>query len=392
MTRTFLRLYGAVVVSVLVGVALVVSLVRWGLPPGESLAPKLTTDIVLKTFTELPETEAIRLIEQTFASPVQVLDEPPPPRPGPPRLVIPLQDGRRVVVVHPRPPFGPGLGPVVGAVTLLATALVLGGWIRRLQSELAALEDVAVRLGRRELDARAPIVPDSATEALARATNDMAERITALLRDQQDLMVGVSHELRTPLHRMRFALELLADEADPGKRSRRVAGIEADIAEIDALVTEISDWARLGPEGAQPAFNAVELRGLLGDVAGELRRLAPDREIVVEGGGATRGDVRLLTRLVRNLGNNAVLHGAGRVTLRGAVDTGGASIVVTDEGRGVPAADRDRALAPFVRLDPSRHRAGLGLGLALVDRIARAHGGAVDVDGARFTVRWADRG
>lgn len=392
MTRTFLRLYGAVVLSVVVAVALVVSLVRWSSPPREMLAPKLSTDIVLRTFAEMPEHEAVRQLEQTFASPVEIRDGPPEPRPGPPRLVVPLPDGVRVVIVHPRAPYAPGLGPVIGAVTLLATAMVLGGWIRRLQSELAALEDVAVRLGRRDLEARAPVIDGSATAALAEATNEMARRIQALLRDQQDLMVGVSHELRTPLHRMRFALELLAEGGDEERRRRRIAGIEADITEIDDLVSEISDWARLGPDSAAPSFAAVELGALIADVAAELRRLAPDRAVAVEGGGSARGDVRLLTRLVRNLGNNAVLHGRGRVLLRAGVDAEGAWISVTDEGPGIPAADRERALAPFVRLDPSRHRAGLGLGLSLVDRIARIHEGAVTIEGARFTVRWPASG
>ena len=91
------------------------------------------------------------------------------------------------------------------------------------------------------------------------------------------------------------------------------------------------------------------------------------------------GDPRYLERLVRNLGDNAAHHAAGRVDLSLAASDGHVSLIVDDDGPGIPAADRDRVFERFVRLDEGRDRGegGSGLGLAIAREVARAHGGEV---------------
>ncbi len=106
------------------------------------------------------------------------------------------------------------------------------------------------------------------------------------------------------------------------------------------------------------------------------------------------GDARALSRVLRNLLENAALHAASRIDVAVASGGGDATVSVTDDGPGIPAADRERVFDRFVRLDPDRSRSGggAGLGLAIVREIVAAHRGSVKVDdrpggGTRMTIQ-----
>ncbi|MFI4946382.1 MAG: sensor histidine kinase, partial [Burkholderiales bacterium] len=187
--------------------------------------------------------------------------------------------------------------------------------------------------------------------------------------------------LRSPLARLRIALEMLRGD-DAGR-----AGAARDVAELDALITELLEASRLEAVGAG---ERAELLDLLGLVAEEAART----EAVVSGEPVElRGDARLLRRLVRNLLDNPRRH-AGRteVTARVEPTPQGARLRVADRGPGVPESERERIFEPFYRPPGAPETgSGYGLGLALVRQIARAHGGDVacrprDGGGTEFEV------
>jgi signal transduction histidine kinase len=186
------------------------------------------------------------------------------------------------------------------------------------------------------------------------------------------LLANTSHELRTPLTRIRLGLELV--EAEPARK----AELERDIAELDQLVDEILLVGRLDATDGLDRAEDIDLAAL---AAEECARYA---DCSVHGGSVTvRGDPTLLRRMIRNLLENAKLHGAPPIEV--AVERRGdqAALEVADGGEVIAAPARERLFSPFHRVaGPGRPR-GTGLGLALVRQIARRHGGDVTYRGER---------
>jgi two-component system sensor histidine kinase RstB len=215
----------------------------------------------------------------------------------------------------------------------------------------------------------------------------------------------VSHELRTPPARIRFALDLLAEAEDAGERQAHVRSIDEDLTEIDQLVDELLTYLRLetdAPPLEPEVFDAVAVvRALAGRTNGLGGGLAGERDIAVEVRASPGLEVlanrKYFRRAIENLLTNALRHARTRVrievTLMG--DGDGVSVVVADDGAGVPADARERIFEPFASLDESRSKrlGGIGLGLAIVTRIMAWHGGRVtvgdaDLGGALFTTWW----
>lgn len=272
---------------------------------------------------------------------------------------------------HPMPRFDPVVVVLVACLVGLAAAST---WmLRPLQRDLDHLASTASRLGTGDLHARANLPEDAPTAELGAAFDGMADRVEALVRSREELLAAVSHELRTPLQRLRFALDLLPDAP-----RRQLEELQGDVDALDALVEELLQWSRLdAPERLRRA--PVDLLAIVEAAADDARRLEPGCDVVVSGAPLSiEADARLVTRALDNLLSNAVRWASGRVAIAVAPD---GVLTVDDDGPGIPGPDRARVFEPFARLDAARSRdaGGVGLGLALVRRIARAHGGDVEV-------------
>ena len=176
------------------------------------------------------------------------------------------------------------------------------------------------------------------------------------------------HELRTPLARIRVAIELLGEDARPDIRAR----LAQDIAELDDLIGELLLASRLDTTEPRLHFESVDLLALVAEEAAH-------SDANVEGEATeVRGDRRMLRRLVRNLIENAARYGGGSTDVRveRSGETG-ARLRVCDRGPGVAEADRERIFEPFYRPRDANDAGdrGVGLGLSLVQQIARHHGG-----------------
>jgi len=157
--------------------------------------------------------------------------------------------------------------------------------------------------------------------------------------------------------------------------------------EVDRMTALVSDLLTLAKADEGPGARRVEVD--LDDVAaGEVAgcaRLRPEISVRLEGEPVrVLGDPGLLARAVRNLLENAVRFATGQVVVHVGTEGEHAIVVVQDDGPGIPAADRERVLERFVRLDDHRARqdGGTGLGLAIVAEVARAHGGSITIDEA----------
>ena len=256
---------------------------------------------------------------------------------------------------------------------------------------VAAITSQVERITDDRLDERVP-VPTSRDEVahLARTMNTMLDRLKAGRRRQQQFVSDASHELRNPVATSKVKLEvaLAHPEQTDWEDTARVVLEEQE--RLGSLVDDLLLMARLD-ENPSRGETEVDLDDI---VFGETARPHPV-DIDVAGVEAVRlsADSRQLTRLVRNLVDNAARHARSRVVVSLGTEGDKAVLAVEDDGPGIPEADRSRIFERFVRLENARTRddGGAGLGLALVHAVATAHGGSVIASdaasgGARFEV------
>ena len=283
-----------------------------------------------------------------------------------------------------------------GVAALLLS--LLGAWliVFRITRPLKALQQAARKVGAGETPIQLDESGPTELATVARAFNQMNSDLAQIDQDRALILAGVSHDLRTPLTRLRMGIEMSADE------SLR-EGMTADIEEMDKTIGQFLDFAR--SEGGE-APQAVDLAALLAELAGQYRRrgfqvalLAP----VVAAAPAPTVDPRLsvrpqaLRRAVSNLIDNALRYAghAAQVDLSLSTNTTEFVIEVGDRGPGIPPQDVERIKRPFARLEAARsNTAGAGLGLAIVERIARSHNGRLELlprDGGGLIARLALR-
>jgi signal transduction histidine kinase len=272
---------------------------------------------------------------------------------------------------------------------LLVVAVAVVAW-RVIGATLRPVE--ALRAGAAEITAagrpaKLP-VPGSEDEIhrLAVTLNDMLDRLEAARVRQRAFVADAAHELRSPLANMRTQLEVSLRLAGRTDWSAVAGDLLADTQRLARLVDDLlllarTDEARVRERAVEP----VELGGLLRAVAERHESVS-----VVDGEPLwTEGEPEALHRVVANLVDNAVRHARSRVVLAAIPDGQFQLITVTDDGPGIPAANRERVFDRFTRLDDARARdaGGAGLGLAIVRELVRRHGGTVRLAAADPGVR-----
>lgn len=295
-------------------------------------------------------------------------------------MALPLRPGQASPVVVlwfpvdlslPRRRTGLGLF-LLGAAAIIGAALATRWVLRPLDLAVSGMS----RMAGGDLTHRLPTGSD-ASGRIGAAFNAMAERLGSLLQGQRRLMAGVSHELRTPLARLRLEAELLGDE---GAAEARIRSINDEIDEMDGLVHELLESARLEQGVLALKLEPVDLSDLFAELLGAVDLGERPVSLAVPPGLCARLDRVRALRALKNLLSNAARYTPpdAEIALSATTEGDALTLSVADRGGGVTEADLPRLFEPFFRADASRSRAtgGLGLGLMLVRQIAEAHGGS----------------
>lgn len=201
---------------------------------------------------------------------------------------------------------------------------------------------------------------------VSRAFNRMSAGLAANERERALVLAGISHDLRTPLARVRIAAELSADA------SLR-EGLAADVEQMDAVIRQFLDYARLDET---EAVLSTDIKSLVQEVVQQFSAQARSLSLAVQDVPALPIRPLLMKRALSNLLDNAIKYGGGEITVHLKQEEGNVVLAVEDRGPGIPAAQRAAVKRPFVRLESARSDStGSGLGLAIVERAARLHDG-----------------
>lgn len=319
-------------------------------------------------------------------------------------IVSPMPNSpSEVLVLGPVPLFDWMPFQLAAGITLLSLfVLSLGvyGLLVPMQRRLREVNYALDRTKSGDLNMRLPVDGTDEMASLASSYNSMSDHIQRLIEAQRELMRAVSHELRTPVARIRFGMEMLAEEEDYDYRLQQVEMIDKDIEALNTLIDEIMTYVKLEQGMPSLEIEKIVLVEVLEQVVTETEALKTQKEIVLHAPSidvVVDAERRYLHRVVQNLVGNAVRYCDHKVIVSGGIDDDGyAYVQVEDDGAGIPEEERQRIFEAFTRLDDSRTRAsgGYGLGLSIVSRIAYWFGGKIDVDqsptlgGARFTMSW----
>ena len=293
-------------------------------------------------------------------------------------------------------PENKSLRDLLPPIFYLSIFIVVGLWLRPLLRDINVISKGAQRFAADYRELPATAIDTTQLTPLAQNIDDMAARLSGVLRSQKELIAALSHEMRTPLARIRFALAVIDDQAEEALK-QKLRAMNEDVQEIDSLVSSMLNYARLDHPDIEMHWQAVPVGNWLDNIIekspGDAVRV---EDSVCDALDSVWMDPRLMELALSNLLVNAAKYGKHKVSCAAAQEDGYYVLSVEDNGQGVPAEERETVFKAFTRLDDSRNRetGGYGLGLAVVARVAELHGGAAGVDksptlgGARFTIRW----
>jgi two-component system osmolarity sensor histidine kinase EnvZ len=261
---------------------------------------------------------------------------------------------------------------VVAIMVLLLLAAF--AFARYLARPLGDLRHAVERVGRGETPPPLPESGASEIAAVNRGFNAMLANLRQIERDRAILLAGVSHDLRTPLARLRLGIEL--SQADEATRE----GMVSDIDEMNRIIGQFLDFARADTAAAS---EPIDVNRELAAAVERYARAGHELHLAAGAPASVRVKPAALSRVAGNLIDNALAYGKPPVDIATRVEGDDVVIDVADRGPGIAPADVERLKQPFTRAGEARARedgaAGAGLGLAIVDRIARLHGGTLEL-------------
>jgi len=272
--------------------------------------------------------------------------------------------------------FLPWIIAVLGLIGLILT----GTWLalRWIMKPVSWLSDGVSALGEGDLEFRLPEKRGDELGNLARAFNRMSESLREMLTAREQLLLDVSHELRSPLTRMKVALEFIPEDS-----SRE--SLQSDVQEMEQMVTEILETARLKSEYAKLDRQATDLGPLIQQACLKFEGKAPGIRFENYAEKCiAQVDVEQIQTVLKNILANALKYSAAEnepIKVCLSRDDSGIQLEIQDYGQGIPDEEMDLIFEPFYRVDKSRNKktGGYGLGLSLCKTIIEAHGGTISV-------------
>jgi len=278
---------------------------------------------------------------------------------------------------------------LITAVTFLFVVGVLGAFLirRALLARVQGIGQTVAAIMQGDLRHRLPVGGSEEFATLSRTLNGMLDHIEHLISGISNVSNSIAHDLRTPLAELRARLEEIALTRPPAAET--FAEIEAAVADVDRVMRMFNALLRLAEidSGARRSgFVRVDAAAVAAEVVEYYEPAAEQKGVVfsfeTDGQTPVTGDPVLLAQAVSNLIDNSLKcvaeHGAIRVRVGQRVD-GAVEIAVADDGPGIPDADKPKTTERFFRGDASRGTPGVGLGLSIVDAVARLHGGVLQL-------------
>jgi signal transduction histidine kinase len=270
---------------------------------------------------------------------------------------------------------------VLAILLSLAASLAIGYVISR---RTHAIADTAAALASGDFAARVG-TGDAADgfEHLRRQINLMADRIAALVGELQAISGALAHDLRSPVARLRTAIDTALARADDGPAAEALLLARADAEALDTMLGSALDLARIESGALNDRRAPLDLLTLATDLVELYEPMAEHSGVALSVAGEpspVSADRELVSRALANLIDNALKYGGNRIAVAVRGERGEIILEVVDNGEGIAAADRPRAIERFARLDPARSGAGAGIGLAMVAAVARLHGGRLELD------------
>lgn len=316
-------------------------------------------------------------------------------------LMLPGSGGRDYIFATELP-AGPraAFGMDSAAIALrFAVAFSVSGFIcylltLYLTGPILRLREAAQQLAQGRLSTRAAANIERRGDelgALGRDFNAMAARIEELISRQRQLIFDISHELRSPLARLNVALDL----ARVGKAgSLPFDHMEGDLLRLDEMIGRLLTIARLDTSATPVEMTCVNITELLNQIVGDAAFEAQKRGVIVNHTLPeqyyARGNAELLHSAIENVVRNAICYTAAGTSVDVSLEPHGKSqvlLTICDHGTGVPEADLLKIFQPFYRVAEARDResGGVGLGLAITDRVIRLHRGTIRAENLQPT-------
>lgn len=243
--------------------------------------------------------------------------------------------------------------------------------LRRITGPMRQLSEAAEKLGRGEDVEPLPVKGPKEARATIHAFNQMQERLTRFMNDRTQMLAATSHDLRTPLTSLRLRIELVDDTE---LKSKMLATLD----EMQKMVEAMLSFAR--EDSAHEDTRDVDLGSLIQSIVDDLDDLGHKAAFETNEKYVIRGRPFGLTRAIRNIIENAARHGGGAiVSLKNTDDD--VTIIIEDNGPGIPETHIDDVFNPFMRVDDARNQesGGMGLGLGIARTIVRGHGGEIEL-------------
>ncbi|MFN0025121.1 MAG: sensor histidine kinase [Parvularculaceae bacterium] len=271
---------------------------------------------------------------------------------------------------------------LVGSASVLAS--ILAGFMitRRTMRRMNQLTRTIHAVAGGDLEARFPTragASGSDVESIGEGVNAMLDRIAVLVGGIRRVSRDVAHDLRTPLSHLQQRLEQAKAESSPEMMARRIDEAQEKVGEVLRIFDAILRLAEIEAGSARQRFESVNLAGIAEKIGDAYR---PDveqagRTLTVEchGAASVSGDPTLLAQALANLLENAIRYTppGAKISIKTVADDQSVRLEVADDGPGIDPDRIAEALKPFGRLDQSRSSAGAGLGLAIVEAVARLH-------------------
>lgn len=337
-------------------------------------APASPEPAAAGTRNERPDHPMVKRMREGFGRPLTITDLSPPGRKEPgsgTRIGILTPSGASLRATLPdddRPPFG--AGPIVFTFVLLGITLSLMSiWATRaLTAPLAKLAEAADAFGTGMNLVALPQNGPKEVAAVSRALDTMRGRVRRLIDDRTQMLAAISHDLRTPITRLRLRAEFIEDDHARTMTLR-------DLDQMNGLVEAALSFIRDGQAGG--AHSLVDFASVVQTVCDGFTDVGADVRLEQTRHVLVRGRADDLQRAIVNLVDNAVKYGgSARLTMHPSEQ--GVALEVSDDGPGIPEAERDAMVQPFVRGDRARNldeASGFGLGLSIVLAIVEGHGG-----------------